>query len=82
MSESAIVGGKPFALPLQRLPKLDVASLELDGYGVMHNRSQIPMTSSTMDVGTVNGVVAETSSMCAAMSSAVRTAEAESAPAD
>lgn len=43
----------------------------LDGYGVMDNRSQIPKISSKMDVGTTNGVVAETSSKCAAMSSAV-----------
>src|SRR6185436_10536474 len=41
------------------------------GYGVMPSRLQIPKTSSKIDVGTVNGSVADTSLRCVAMSSAV-----------
>ena len=40
-------------------------------YSEMPRRVQISITSSTIDIGTVNGSVADTSSMCASMSSAV-----------
>src|SRR5262249_53875051 len=51
---------------------LDSSSpLRCHGYAVMRSRSQIPKTSSKIDIGTENGSIADTSVRCAAMSSAV-----------